>query len=78
MAIKTNYTKKGNSYYRVTATVGKDANGKNIRKEFYGKSKKEAEAKRDEYINNIRAGLELDYKNKIFSDCIHDWLFYVM
>ncbi|WP_371414831.1 hypothetical protein [Caloramator sp. E03] len=42
MASKTNYNKNGNEYFRVTATIGRDANGKLIRKEFYGKSKKEA------------------------------------
>ncbi len=77
MAVKTNYNKNGNSYYRVTATVGKDANGRYIRKEFYGKSKKEAEEKRDEYLANIRAGLTADYKEKLLGQCMHDWLFNV-
>ena len=43
MAVKTNYAKNGTNYYRITASVGKDSNGKLIRKEFYGKSKKDAE-----------------------------------
>jgi len=46
MSVKTNYVKNGKEYYRVTVTVGRDANGKLIRKEFYGKTKKEAEAKK--------------------------------
>lgn len=46
MAKRSNYVKNGKGYYRVTVTVGRDANGKLIRKEFYGKTKKEAEAKK--------------------------------
>lgn len=42
MAVKTNYKKNGKEYYRVTATIGKKSDGRLIRKEFYGKSKKEA------------------------------------
>ena len=48
MAVRTNYEKNGKNYYRVTATIGKKADGKPIRKEFYGKSKKEAESKKEE------------------------------
>lgn len=77
MARKTNYTKNGNEYYRVTATIGRDANGKLIRKEFYGKSKKEAEDKRDEYLNGIRNGLNLDFQNAVLGDLMHTWLFEV-
>ncbi len=40
MAIKTNFTSNGKEYYRVTYDVGIDANGKRIRKQFIGKSKK--------------------------------------
>lgn len=78
MARKTNYEKNGNEYFRVTASIGRDADGKLIRKEFYGKSKKEAEAKRDEYLNGIRQGLNIDYKNVILGDLLHTWLFEVV
>lgn len=78
MAVKTNYSKNGINYYRVTATVGKDKNGKNIRKEFYGKSKKEAEAKRDEYLANIRSGLDADYREYSIGDFMKLWLFEVV
>lgn len=54
MAKKTNYTKNGIDYYRITATVGFDTKGKRIRKEFLGKSKKKAHAKRDEYLDGIK------------------------
>ena len=78
MARKTNYTKNGNDYFRVTTSIGRDANGKLIRKEFYGKSKTEAEDKRDEYINNIKNGLNINYKDTILGNLMHTWLFEVV
>lgn len=78
MARKTNYNKNGNEYYRVTATIGRDANGKLIRKEFYGKSKKEAEDKRGEYLNGIKNGLNIDYTNISLGELMHLWLFEII
>jgi integrase len=78
MAKKTNYTKNGNEYYRVTVTVGRDSEGKLIRKEFYGKTKKEAEAKRDEYLNGIKNGLNIDFKDVILGELMRTWLFEVV
>ncbi len=78
MAVKTNYSKNGNDYYRVTASIGRDSKGKLIRKEFYGKSKKDAENKRDEYLNGIKNGLNADYQNTILGDLMHSWLFEVV
>ncbi|WP_026486710.1 tyrosine-type recombinase/integrase [Caldanaerobius polysaccharolyticus] len=78
MAKKTNYTKNGNEYYRVTVTIGRDSNGKLIRKEFYGKSKKEAEAKRDEYLNGIKSGLNIDFQNATLGPLMKTWLFEVV
>ncbi|WP_434565122.1 site-specific integrase [Thermoanaerobacterium thermosaccharolyticum] len=78
MAQKTNYTKNGNEYYRVTVTVGRDSEGKLIRKEFYGKGKKEAEAKRDEYLNGIKNGLNVDFKDAILGELFRAWLFEVV
>jgi len=78
MARKTNYIKNGKEYYRITVTVGRDSNGKLIRKEFYGKTKKEAEAKRDEYLNGIKNGLNIDFKNVILGELMHTWLFEVV
>lgn len=75
MGRKTNVKKNGNEYYRVTATVGRDSNGKPIRKEFYGSGKKEAEAKKDEYLNGIRNGLNVNYKSATFGELMHSWLF---
>lgn len=78
MAIKTNYTKNGKNYYRVTATVGKTSDGKPIRKEFYGKTKKEAEQKRDNYLSDVRNGLDINYRNMTIGDLMKLWLFEVL
>ena len=78
MVRKINYTKNGNKYFRVTVSIGRDSNGKLIRKEFYGKSKKEAEEKRYEYLNGIRNGLNIDHKNMILGELIHTWIFEVV
>ena len=78
MAVKTNYAKNGNDYYRVTATIGRDSNGKPIRKEFYGKGKKDAETKRDEYLNGIKNGLNLDFNTTSLGKLIYVWLFEVV
>ena len=78
MAVKTNYKKNGKEYYRVTATIGKKSDGRLIRKEFYGKSKKEAEQKRDEYLRNIANGLNIDYENAELISLMEEWLFEVI
>ncbi|ADL52171.1 tyrosine-type recombinase/integrase [Clostridium cellulovorans] len=78
MAVKTNYAKNGTNYYRITASVGKDSNGKLIRKEFYGKSKKDAEEKRDEYLNGLGNGLNHDYEKTTLGTLIKTWLYEVV
>jgi len=78
MAVKTNYEKNGKSYYRITATVGKKPDGKPIRKEFYGKNKKEAEAKKEEYLRGLILGLNSDFNEIILGDLIKVWLFEVV
>jgi len=74
MARKTNCTKNGVAYYRLTATVGHKPDGKPKRKEFYGKSKKEAESKRDEYLEGIRKGLDAGYEKIEFRSLFTEWL----
>lgn len=74
MAKKTNCTKNGKEYYRVSITIGRSSDGKLIRKEFYGSSKKEAEQKRDDYLNNINRGLDKDYNKKRIGEMMLLWL----
>lgn len=78
MAVKTNYSKNGRSYFRVSAVLGTDSNGKKIVKEFYGKSKSEAEAKKREYLDGIRSGLSINRKNLSLGDLMHIWLFEIV
>jgi integrase len=75
MAIKTNYEKGKYKYFRVTANIGLSPDGKPIKKEFYGKSQKEALAKRDEYISKINSGLSIDFDKMTLGDSMKIWLF---
>ena len=73
MAKKTNTTINGKNYFKAYATLGKDENGKLIRKQFYGESKKEAEAKRDAYMFNIKSGLNASYEKLTFASAYKQW-----
>lgn len=77
MAVKTNYTKGNWNYYRVSVVIGRDSNGKRIKKEFYGKSKKEAEDKRDQYLSGISDGLSFDIEDGTLGELMKVWLFEV-
>lgn len=78
MAVKTNYSVNGKDYYRISASVGRDSSGKLIRKYFYGKNKKEAEQKKNEYVNNLEKGLTKNYNKLFLGDVMHVWLWEVM
>ena len=75
MANKTNSTINGKDYYRIRADVGKKPDGSRIRKSFYGKNKKEAEQKRDEYLNQLKLGLNVDFYKASLGDLMHSWLY---
>ena len=77
MPKKTNFTVNGSNYFRVTATIGKHPDGKPIRKQFLGKSKKEAENKRDEFLAGLRQGLSVDYQKNTFGIAFKHWLEHV-
>ncbi|WP_238886519.1 tyrosine-type recombinase/integrase [Clostridium sp. YIM B02551] len=78
MAVKTNYKKNGSEYFRTTATIGKDSNGNPIRKEFYGKNKTEAEARKREFLDNLGKGLNINYEKAVLGDAMRTWLFEVV
>ncbi len=78
MARKTNCEKHGKNYYRLTVTLGRTAEGKLVRKDFYAESKKEAEKLRDEYMNMINSGAPMDYKNVTLGELMHLWLYEIM
>lgn len=76
MARVTNCTINGQAYYRLTATIGHKQNSKGkivpVRKDFYGTCKKDAEAKRDAYIEKAKAGLET--KTQYFGVLADSWI----
>ncbi len=74
MPVKTNYEKGKYKYFRVTATVGTTPEGKPIKKEFYGKSQREAQQKKDAYIAELNKGLALDYDKMTLGDLMRLWL----
>ncbi len=78
MAKKTNTTINDKNYYRITATIGIDSEGKRIRRQFYGASKKDAENKRDEYLNGIKRGLNLDFDKITVGELFKVWFEDVM
>ena len=78
MARKTNIEINGTKYYRMTAVVGRDGNGKIIRKQFYGKDKSDAEKKKNEYLNGIKNGLNVNFQDVTLGKLMHLWLFEVM
>lgn len=75
MAKKTNSKINGKEYYRIRKVVGHTASGKKILKNFYGESKKEAEQKANEYLNNIENGLIINFEDFTLSELMHTWLF---
>lgn len=77
MANKTNCTKNGKEYYRISKVVGHKINAAGnevaVRKEFYGTSKKEAEEKYNEYIARLKQGLE--NRKQYFGIMADNWLY---
>lgn len=78
MPRKTNFKSNGKDYFRVTATIGRNSDGSAIRKQFYGLSKKEAEAKRDEYLANISKGLSANFDKAVFRVVFKSWFYDVL
>lgn len=76
MAKKTNVVINDIEYYRLSATVGIDSNGKRIRKWFYGSSKKEAEAEKNKYLSQLTSQKH-DYTELPFDAVFYEWLEYV-
>lgn len=61
MARKTNMQVNGKDYYRITKTIGRRLNEQGVevpvRKQFTGKTKKEAEEKVQQYLEQRKAGI---------------------
>lgn len=78
MAIKTNSCINGKEYYRLRVTIGKDKNGKDIIKNFYGISKKDAENKRDEWVRENQLGLDHTNKKDSLSMVMYNWVWNIL
>lgn len=76
MANKTNCIRNGKPYYSLYKVVGHKLNSKGmevpVRKAFYGKSKKEAEEKYNEYLN--KKALNLDCSKQYFGVMADRWI----
>ena len=71
---KTNTEVNGYKYYRTVLTIGKDAKGNPIKKQFYGLTKGEAEIKKKQYLKDLEAGLNPDLSNQSLNQAMHTWL----
>lgn len=61
--------------WRATVTVGRDDDGKLIRKQFYGKTKQEALNKADEYKHNYKSGNIPNDERITLQQWVKIWLF---
>ena len=77
MANKTNCMKNGVEYYRMTKIVGHKLNAAgnevSIRKEFYGRNKKEAEGRYAAFMQRQQQGLE--DKKQYFGIMADNWIY---
>lgn len=73
----TNYKVNGKEYFRVSASFGRDSDGKLIRKFFYGKTKSEAKRKMEEYKFNLKRGVDIN-KKTLLSDSMKEWLYEIV
>ncbi len=73
MGVKTTYEKNGIKYYRQTRDVGKDENGKRIRKEFLGHNKKESDAKYEAYMAMRKMGIDIDASKQLLYPSMLTW-----
>lgn len=75
MANKTNCIRNGKKYYMLRIDLGRDSEGKRVRKTFYGLNKKDAEAKLEKYKNGLNSGLSTDYDKLTLGHVCKLWLF---
>ena len=78
MAKKYNCVKNGIPYFRKTKTIGHDIKGNPIKKEFYGDGEKDADNQIEEYMNNLKLGLPVNYEKITVGMAMHSWLFDVL
>lgn len=78
MAKKYNCVKNGKQYYRKTKTIGHDSNGKAIKKEFYGDGERDADRQIEEYMENLKSGLNMEASSLTVEQGMYEWIFNVL
>ena len=73
--IKSNFNVNGHNYYKITRTIGHKGDGTPIKKVFYGKGIKEAEAKAQAYLDKLNNGYINNYDKAIVIDLVKYWLY---
>lgn len=71
---KTNTSIGNYDYFRATLQIGHDINGKRIVRQFYGKTKGEAESKKKEYIKLLESGVNPDLSTYTLEKAMYSWL----
>lgn len=74
MARKTNSTINNNEYYRIRVTIGKDKNGNDIIKNFYGTSKRSAENKKEQWLRDNFLGIDHVNTKDSLSRSMYNWI----
>lgn len=77
MAKKTNCTINGIDYYRMRALKGRDKDGKEVYKNFYGSSKSDAEKQKLKWLKNKELGILIDIKDSL-TMAMFDWMWDVV
>lgn len=75
MAKKTNIEVNGKQYFRITRTIGHKADGRPIKKQFYGSGISEANQKADKYIADLKLGLIDGKQTLTINTLFPDWIF---
>lgn len=74
---KTNVNINGYDYAKTTLTVGKDFEGKPIRQQFYGKTKTDADNKKEDFKDQFEKGVNPKLGKQSLSQAAYTWLWNV-
>lgn len=78
MARKTNVEVNGKKYYRIRTKIGRDKEGNNIFKSFYGTSKRDAENKKRKWVNENALGKDHVNSKASLSQSMYKWVWEIL
>lgn len=78
MAVKTNSNVNDNKYFRIRMTIGKDKEGNDVIKNFYGTSKRDAENKRDNWVKDNLLGVDHINTRDSLSRSMFNWVWDIL